>query len=69
MAKALDPNALPSLEKLSICSCNIGPEGATALAEAIRQGCMPRLKELICYDNSFGDAGVADLAKVSAGYF
>ena len=68
MAEALDPNALPSLEQLNIRFCNIGPEGAAAFAKAIRQSCMPRLKTLRCYGNSFGDAGVADLAKVSGGH-
>ena len=68
MVKALEPNALPSLEWLDIQDCNIGPEGAAALAEAIRQGCMPRLETLWCHNNSLGDAEVADLAKVSGEY-
>ena len=52
------------LEILEACSCSIGPDGATSLAEALRAGSSLLVAKL--RDNHIGDEGADVLGKALA---
>ena len=51
-----------NLENLLLMSNFLGDEGCTAIAEAVRQGALPKLKGLAIANNEIGDAGCRALA-------
>ena len=53
-----------NLETLFMNSNFIGDEGCTAIAEAVGQGALPKLKVLYVWDNGIKDAGCRALAAV-----
>ena len=57
------PAAAPCLHSLSLSGCDIGDEGACALAEAIAGGGLPRLRALDMDENAFGGLGRSALRR------
>jgi hypothetical protein len=61
LAEALTAGALPGVNMLSI-GMHVGDAGASAVAAALDQGALPRLRALILTNADIGDAGLVALA-------
>jgi hypothetical protein len=62
LAEALrQPEVCPALQELYLKNNDMGPEGARALARALRQGACPALRHLDLGRNAIGDEGARAL--------